>query len=105
MRKVTSKQFHAMLQKRSEEAKNNPEKLVAFDSNNLQESDEDWRRLGRLKPEEKVAMMMDMTSACVRVCADGIRAQNPGISDEELLAKLRERLEWPSRDRLHEGKR
>jgi len=51
-------------------------------------------RLGRLKPEEKVAVTLDMTDACVRVCAAGIRAQYPGISEEELLAKLRERLEW-----------
>jgi hypothetical protein len=50
-----------------------------------------------LKPEEKVAV--DMTDACVRVCAAGIRAQYPGISEEELLAKLRERLEWGKRGR------
>jgi hypothetical protein len=48
-------------------------------------------RLGRLKPEEKVAVAVDMTDACVRVCAAGIRAQYPSISEEELLAKLRER--------------
>jgi hypothetical protein len=67
------------------------------------QNNEDWQ-LGHLKPEEKVALMMDMTSACVRICADGIRAQNPSISDEKLLVKLRERLEWPNRNRIHEGK-
>lgn len=56
-------------------------------------------RLGRLKPDEKVAVAIDMTDACVRVCADGIRAQYLGISEEELLAKLRERLEWGKRGR------
>lgn len=59
--------------------------------------DKDWERLGRLPPEEKVAICMDMSDACVQVCADGIRAQNPGISEEELIEKLRERLEWGKR--------
>ena len=61
--------------------------------------DKNAERLGRLKPEEKVAIAMDMTDACVRICADGIRAQCPGISEEELIAKLRERLEWSKRYR------
>jgi hypothetical protein len=60
-------------------------------------------RLGRLKPEEKVAMTISMTDACVRVCAEGIKAQNPGITEEKLIEKLRERLEWPKRQRKHEG--
>jgi len=61
--------------------------------------DKNAERLGRLKPEEKVAIAMDMTDACVRICADGIRAQCPGISEEELIVKLRERLEWSKRYR------
>jgi hypothetical protein len=61
--------------------------------------DKEAERLGRLKPEEKVAIAIDMTDACVRICADGIRTQYPGISEEELLAKLRERLEWSKRGR------
>ena len=61
--------------------------------------DKEAERLGRLKPEEKVAIAIDMTDACVRVCADGIRTQYPGISEEELMAKLRERLEWSKRGR------
>jgi hypothetical protein len=61
--------------------------------------DKNWERLGRLKPEEKVAICLDMSDACVRVCAEGIRAQYPGISEEELIAKLRERLEWSKRHR------
>ena len=52
-----------------------------------------------MKPEEKVVVAVDMTDACVRVCADGIRARYPDISEEELLAKLRERLEWSKRGR------
>ena len=57
-------------------------------------------QLGRLKPEEKVAIAIDMTDACARVCASGIREQNPGIGDEELISRLRERLEWSKRLRV-----
>ena len=63
--------------------------------------DPNWKGLGRLPPERKVEIMMDMTSACVRLCADGIRAQNPGISEAELLEKLRERVQW--RKRMERG--
>ena len=59
----------------------------------------DFERLGRLKPEEKVAVALDMSDACVRLCAVGIRARYPGISEEELLARLRERLLWGKRGR------
>jgi hypothetical protein len=65
--------------------------------------DENAKRLGRLKPEEKVAIAMGMTDACVRVCAEGIKTECPGISEEELLEKLRERLEWSKRWRKREG--
>jgi hypothetical protein len=61
--------------------------------------DKNAELLGRLKPEEKVAIAIDMTDACARICADGIKAQYPGISEEELIEKLRERLEWIKRDR------
>lgn len=61
--------------------------------------DRESERLGRLKPEEKLAICMDMTESCVRICAEGIKSQYPGISEEELLAKLRERLEWSKRHR------
>jgi hypothetical protein len=61
--------------------------------------DSESERLGRLKPEEKAAMALEMSDFCVRVCAEGIRAQHPDISEEELLARLRERLEWCKRGR------
>ena len=61
--------------------------------------DKDWERLGGLKPEEKVRVCMDMTEGCVRICADGIRSQSTGISEEELIEKLRERLQWSKRNR------
>jgi hypothetical protein len=53
-----------------------------------------------LKPEEKVTMAIDMTDACVRVCAEGIRAQCPNITEEELLEKLRERMDYARKQRL-----
>jgi cytochrome c len=62
--------------------------------------DKNAERLGRLKPEEKIAI--DMTDTCIRICADGIRAQNPGISEEELIEKLKERLEWKKRNQTPE---
>jgi hypothetical protein len=61
--------------------------------------DDNWERLGRLKPEEKVLICMDMTDGCVRICADGIKNQFPDIIEDELLEKLRERLEWIKRHR------
>jgi hypothetical protein len=64
--------------------------------------DKDARRLGKLKPEEKVAIAIDMTDACVRICATGIRAQCPGITEAELNVKLRKRLAWSKRPRKHE---
>jgi hypothetical protein len=60
--------------------------------------EDNWERLGRLKPEEKVLIAMDMTEGCVRICADGIKQQFPGISEEELLVKLQEKLEWAKRN-------
>jgi len=61
--------------------------------------EKNWERLGRLKPEVKVLIAIDMTEGCVRICADGIRQQFPGISNEELLEKLRERLQWAKLNR------
>jgi hypothetical protein len=38
-----------------------------------------------LNPEEKVAIAIDMTDTCIRICADGIKAQHPGIGEEGLI--------------------
>jgi hypothetical protein len=65
--------------------------------------DEDAKRLGCLRPEEKVAIAIDMTDACVRVCRAGIRAQCPDISEAEVNEKLKRRLEWQKRRRKQEG--
>ncbi len=49
----------------------------------------DWRRL---KPEERVDLAVNMSDVCIRVCAEGVKAQYPKISDEELIELVRERL-------------
>ena len=56
-----------------------------------------YERVGRLPSEGKVNMAMDMTESMVRVCAEGIRARYPDITEKELMEKLRERLEWSKR--------
>jgi hypothetical protein len=65
--------------------------------------DKDAKDLRHLNPEEKVVIAIDMTDGCVRVCAAGIRAQCPDISEAELNDKLRKRLEWSRRLRKREG--
>ena len=58
--------------------------------------------VGVLKPEEKVNIAIELSGVCVRVCAEGIRAEFPGIGDEELLERLRERIAWAKRWRRRE---
>ena len=55
----------------------------------------------RLKPEEKVRMTIEMTDAVVRICADGIRDQNPDITEKALQEELRKRVNYRKR-RHHE---
>jgi len=45
-----------------------------------------------LKPEKKVNLAIGMTDVCVRICADGIRDQNPDLREEELMERIRERI-------------
>jgi len=61
--------------------------------------DVNWKRLGLLKPEEKIRVCIDLTDGCVQICSDGIKEQFPGISEEELIEKLYERLQWFKRNR------
>lgn len=51
----------------------------------------------RLKPEEKVNMTIEMTEAVVRICADGIRDQNPNITEKALQEELRKRVNYRKR--------
>jgi len=54
----------------------------------------DWEEL---KPEERVDLAIGMSDVVVRVCAEGVRAQYPDISEEELVEKVRERLMFDDR--------
>jgi hypothetical protein len=45
-----------------------------------------------LKPEEKVNATIQMTDAVVKICADGIRDQNPNMTEEQLQEELRKRI-------------
>jgi len=45
-----------------------------------------------LTPEERVNLAINMTDVCVRICAEGIRDQHPGITEDRLLELLRERI-------------
>lgn len=47
-------------------------------------------RVERLPPEVKVRMAIEMTEPCVQIYAEGIRAQFPGIGEEELVERVRE---------------
>ena len=55
----------------------------------------------KLKPEEKVNMSINITDVCEQVCADGIRDQNRGINEAQLMKELRERIMLQKR-RHHE---
>jgi len=58
-------------------------------------------RLKGLKPEEKVNMTIEMTDAIVKICADGIRDQNPEFTEEQLQKELEKRINCQKR-RHHE---
>ena len=60
----------------------------------------DW---GKLKPSEKVELAIGMCDFVLEVCAEGVKAQFPGISEKELVEKVRERLEWSKRWRKRGG--
>jgi len=65
----------------------------------VKSDEERWKQFGRLKPEERVNLAIGMSDVCIRVCADGVRDQNPGISEEELVERVRERLMFDKRVR------
>jgi hypothetical protein len=48
-------------------------------------------------------MAIDMTDAVVQVCAEGISAQNPNMTKQELTKELRERFEWAKRRQKRDG--
>jgi hypothetical protein len=54
-------------------------------------------RMGRLKPEERINLAIGMSDFSIRVCAEGVRNANPGISEKELIERVRERLMFDKR--------
>jgi hypothetical protein len=44
-------------------------------------------------PEEKTRLTMEMTEAVTEICADGIRAENPDMTEEEVNTELRRRIQ------------
>lgn len=68
----------------------------------LEDEEERYLRVGRLSGDVKVQMAIAMTDVAVGVCAEGIKAQFPDITEKELIGKLRERFEWMKRDRKRE---
>lgn len=55
----------------------------------------------KLTPEEKVNLAIKMTDIYAQTCADEIKAQNPGITEEQLKEKLRAKF-MPQKRRHHE---
>jgi hypothetical protein len=51
----------------------------------------------RLKPEEKVNLAINMTDVCVRICADALKNEYPGIGEKELIKQVRKRLTFGRR--------
>ena len=58
-----------------------------------------WLIVRRLKPEERVNLAVGMIDVCVRICADGVRDENPSLSEEEVVKRVRERLLFSKRRR------
>lgn len=46
----------------------------------------------KLKPHDRVRLAIDMTDVVTRICADGVKAAHPRITEEKLIALLRRRF-------------
>lgn len=58
-----------------------------------------------LTPEERVDLAVNMSDVVLRICIEGVRAEHPEISEEELIERVRERLMFDyRRRRLEAGK-
>jgi hypothetical protein len=53
--------------------------------------------IGKLKPEKKVNLAIQMTDVCVRICADAVKDRHPSVKDEELIELVRERINYRKR--------
>ena len=50
--------------------------------------------LGKLKPEEKVNLAINMTDVCVSVCVEDVKHEHSTINEEELMELVRERMSF-----------
>jgi len=50
--------------------------------------------LGKLKPEEKVNLAINMTDVCVRVCVEAVKHKHSTVNEEELVELVRERISF-----------
>ena len=48
--------------------------------------------ISKISPEEKIRITIEMTDAVTRICAERIKANNPDITDEELIQEIRRRI-------------
>ena len=67
-------------------------KLVAKAKKNSPKNQPSKQSLDKLTPEEKLNMAISMTDTVVQICAEGVKSQNPNISEDELIEKVRERM-------------
>lgn len=51
----------------------------------------------KLRPAEKVNVAIYMSDACVHVCADSVKDENHKISEEELVKRVRDRINFGKR--------
>lgn len=54
-------------------------------------------KLEKLSPEDKVNLLVNMVDVCTRISADAIKEQNKTIRKEELVEKLRARIQFYKR--------
>jgi len=50
-----------------------------------------------MTPEERVDIALELTESITNIMMDSIKYENPGISDQELLDKARQRIQFGRR--------
>jgi hypothetical protein len=68
---------------------------TAIPTTQLDRDESDWA--AEMSPADRFIAGARLFDAACRVTMSGIRKQHPGASDAEVLAILRERLEWSRR--------
>jgi len=49
---------------------------------------------GKLKPEEKVNLAINMTDVCVSVCVEAVKREHSAANEGELMELVRERMSF-----------